>query len=410
MRPKLKLFPHALLLSFLLTLSAGAQTGMTLSENARVSLLTIYPGNELYSTFGHSAIRIVDPAYKLDRIYNYGTFSFEEPGFYIKFCRGKLDYQLAAYSYSWAEAEYTQDQRPIIEQKLRLTPAMRQAVFQFLEWNYLPDNRRYRYDFFFDNCATRIRDVFENTLGDSLALYYNDSRQMTFRDYIDLYLVNLPFSDYGIDLGLGAKTDRLATAREALFLPDYLYEAFGGATITIGGETLPLVSATDTLLWFEGRQTPPTRDTLPWADIVLWGVLGVSAVVTLRNRSSRDSTLLNRWLDYPLFGLTGLVGWLIVFLWFFTDHTSTPNNWNILWAWPTHLFIFLAPSLLKRYPGGRIYFAVCAGVMLLTLLGWPLWPQRFNTATIPLVLALMVRSGWMAWGKRRRAKGEGRRA
>lgn len=401
------------LLSLVLALPAGAQTGMTLSENARVSLLTIYPGNELYSTFGHSAIRIVDPAVKLDRIYNYGTFSFDEPGFYIKFCRGKLDYQLAAYSYNWAEAEYTQDQRPIIEQKLRLTPAMRQAVFQFLEWNHLPENRRYRYDFFFDNCATRIRDVFENTLGDSLALYYDDSRQMTFRDYIDLYLVNLPISDYGIDLGLGAKTDRRATAREALFLPDYLYEAFAGATITVGGETLPLVSATDTLLWFEGRQTPPARDTLPWADIILWGVLGVSAVITVHAfrgngntgaRSSRDSTLLNRWLDYPLFGLTGLVGWLIVFLWFFTDHTSTPNNWNILWAWPSHLFIFLAPSLLKRHPGGRIYFAVCAGVMLLTLLGWPLWPQRLNTATIPLVLALGVRSGWIFWESVRNLK------
>ncbi|MCK6622401.1 MAG: DUF4105 domain-containing protein [Calditrichaceae bacterium] len=367
-----------------------------LSPQAQISLLTVTPGRELYSTFGHSAIRIVDPPYQLDRIYNYGTFDFEEPGFYLKFTRGLLDYVLSAYSYSFAEYQYTEERRGIIQQTLALTPEMKQALYRFLEWNYRPENRRYRYDFFFDNCATRIRDVFEKTLGENLQLYLNPERRRSFRRYIDPYLVGHPVTHFGMDLGLGARSDRVASAREAMFLPDYLYESFAGATIAIEGQTLPFVARTDTLLWFPGADkiTP----ALPWSDIILWGLFLVSGVLTYRAlRSRKRSSPPNPWFDAILFGLTGLAGAMILFLWFGTDHKVTPDNWNLLWAWPLHL---VAAGLLisrrkRRWPGW--YFALYALLMVLVLAGWSFWPQEFHPAALPLALALAVRSGWRGY-------------
>ncbi len=365
----------------------------TLSPAAEVSLITVYPGNELYSTFGHSAIRIQDYPQRLDRIYNYGTFDFDEPGFYIKFCRGKLDYKLAAYSYRFAQMIYEDERRPIISQTLDLSAAMKQNIYQFLEWNYLPENRGYRYDFFFDNCATRIRDVFENTLKDSLQLFYNDTRQLTFRNYIDIYLVNQPFSDYGIDLALGAKTDRIADPKEVLFLPDYLFESFAGARISHSGSERPLVSSTDTLFWIDGAQNPPLPAAFPWVHLITWSLFLIVLAKTIVDwRANKTASAFRRAIDYPLFGLAGLVGLLIVFLWFFTDHQTTPNNWNIAWAWPMHLLVFL-PGLFKSPPKWtQVYLTLAAGVVLVLVIAWLWIPQKLHSATLPLALALMIRS------------------
>lgn len=367
-----------------------------LSENAQVSLLTIYPGEELYATFGHSAIRIVDAEHQLDRVYNYGTFSFEEPGFYIKFARGLLDYMLSAYSYQLLVYIYTEERRPVIEQVLNLTPAMKDKIYHFLEWNYLPQNRRYRYDFFFDNCATRIRDVFENNLEGNLHLYLNTGRRLTFRQYIDLYLDRHSISHFGMDLGLGTESDRIATPREAMFLPDFLFESFAKATITINGETEPFVTQTDTLLWFEGADKPSS--TLPWADITFWGLFALIAALTFLSYRAKNSLLqLNRWIDVVLFGLIGLAGLLILFLWFGTDHKVTPNNWNLMWTWPTHVIIIVFLFFKNKPKWLFPYFILYAMTLLVFLAGWPFWPQGFNSAIFPLVLTLALRSGWRAY-------------
>jgi len=364
-----------------------------LSDNAQVSLLTIYPGEELYATFGHSAIRIVDAEHQLDRVYNYGTFSFEEPGFYLKFTRGQLDYILSAYSYQFLIYIYTEERRPIIEQVLNLTPEMQDRIYRFLEWNYLPQNRRYRYDFFFDNCATRIRDVFEKNLEGNLHLYLNTERKLTFRQYIDLYLGNHSITHFGMDIGLGDRSDRFAKPREAMFLPDFLFESFAKATITINGETAPFVTKMDTLLWFEGADKPSF--TFPWADIIFWGLFALIALLTfLSYRSKNFLPQLNRWVDVVLFGLVGLVGLLILFLWFGTDHKVTPDNWNLMWTWPAHIIIIVFLFFKNKPKWLFVYFALYTLTLLAFLVGWPFWPQGFNSAIFPLVLTLTLRSGW----------------
>lgn len=387
----------AFVLVILICLQTGiAQLPVHLSEKAQVSLLTIYPGKELYSTFGHSAIRILDPEHQIDRIYNYGTFNFEEPGFYLKFTRGQLDYFLSAYSYGFAEEIYREERRPIIEQVLNLSRPMKDEIFRFLEWNYLPENRGYRYDFFFDNCATRIRDVFEQNLSESLRLDLSSKRQLTFRQYIDLYLGKHHFSDFGMDIGLGARSDRIATPWEAMFLPDFLYESFAGGLITIDGQTMPFVSKTDTLLWIDGADTP--NSTLPWVEIIFWAMFAIIAYLTvLLYRRKSNYTFKQRWIDIILFGITGLAGIMILFLWFGTDHKVTPDNWNLLWAWPTHAVIFFFLFSSKKRSWFVWYFSANSVVMLIVMLGWTFWPQSFHSAAFPLVMILGVRSGWLAY-------------
>lgn len=377
----------------LLIQTAPAQLPASLSDVAQISLLTISPGDALYSTFGHSAIRIVDPKHRLDRIYNYGTFSFEEPGFYLKFARGKLDYQLSAYPYRYAEMEYKSERRSVIEQVFRLTPAMKNAIYRFLEINYLPENRRYRYDFFFDNCATRIRDVFEKVLDDSLRLYLNTGRQLTFRQYLDIYLVSHPFSDFGIDLGLGARADRVATPRQAMFLPDFLYESFDQASIRIGGQWQPLVAKRDTLLWYDEPQRMEKAFPLP--AVIFWTLLLLMAVLTVTEyRAIPWVTKLLRWMDGLIFSLVGLLGVVIALLWFATDHKVTPDNWNLLWALPTHLMVGIVVLLDKKPAWIRWYYLLTTAITVFILVGWQWIPQEFHPAIIPIILLLGGRALW----------------
>ena len=371
-----------------------AQSPNRLSPQSRISLVTISPGSELYTTFGHSAIRIVDPLYQMDDIYNYGTFNFDEPGFYVKFVRGQLNYYLSAYDYRFAEGVYREEKRYVIEQTLNLTAEMKDQVFLFLRRNYQPANRFYRYDFFFDNCATRIRDVFETTLSDDLALSYNHDRKLTFRNYIDMYLTNQRFSDYGIDLALGAGTDEIATAKEALFLPDFLYEAFDKATIVIDGETVPFVASRDTLLWLG---EPQKTETTNWPVIIIWTsfVIVLAAALCQWFIKSAQGRLFD-WIDIMLFGFAGFIGLLVTFLWFATDHKVTPENWNLLWAWPSHLMVMGLLVIRAKRQWFSWYFHVNSAILVMSLLCWYLIPQRLHIGTFPLMLALLARSIWLA--------------
>jgi len=160
-----------------------------LSESARISLVTILPGKKVYSVFGHNAIRVVDPERGIDVAYNYGTFEFGNPlTFSAKFLYGDLNYRLAKQRYDRMVAYYPSEEgRPLIEQWLDLDADQRETIFRFLEWNALPENAYYRYDFFYDNCATRIRDLFEDVLGSDLrAELRNPDRTM--RQLLDPYL------------------------------------------------------------------------------------------------------------------------------------------------------------------------------------------------------------------------------
>lgn len=375
---------------FAICVNVANSQPVSLTTASEASLITCGPGGDLYATFGHSAIHISDPYAGVDRVYNYGTFDFNTPNFYLKFAQGKLNYMLSVSTMPQFLREYEYEGRWVYRQKLNLTQTERQQLYNFLEENALPQNRDYKYDFFYDNCSTRLRDVLENTLGDRLKYPENpkDSIQ-TFRDLIGLYLTNHAWSELGIDLALGEPCDRIATWRQKMFLPDFLKSNLEQAKVIHDDKTENLISGGAYIL--TERRNPKDEDTagIMWIFWTLFAVAGISAVF-LKARYFR-------WFDIVFFSVIGLLGIFIALLWFATDHSATKWNFNLLWALPT--WIWGAILLIRNKPNSR-FFKIHALIMFAILIFWIAIPQNFHEAVIPLTLALMMRS-W-AWQKSKR--------
>lgn len=367
-----------------------------LSEDAQISMITIFPGEAPEELFGHSAIRVNDPRQDIDLSFNYGTFEFDS-FFLPKFIYGQLDYFLSVARFSHAVQQYQQRRRPIIEQVLNLKAEQRQDLFDFLLVNAREENRYYRYDFLFDNCSTRIRDAMVSVLGDDIHFAPQPDPGLTFRQLIDLYVDHQPLYDFGIDLLLGGKIDRVAEPWETMFLPDYLMEAFDHATVRIDGKMQPLVSNTEKILRIDNYEAP--KAGIPWATVLTWTLFLIGLITTYINFRNRES--IQRWLDIPLFLFAGITGLLITFLWFISLHDVTANNLNLLWALPTHLI--LLPMLYRRSAPGRrvgLYLAASALLCLVIAIGWLAWPQALHPAVLPLLLLLFLRSSWIVLNQR----------
>ena len=383
--------------------SAGAQSGMaqprnggvldTLSSTAEISLMTIKPGKAVYSVFGHSALRVHDPVQGIDRTYNYGTFDFSDSYFVPKFVYGRLDYFLSANPYTAALHHYRAEGRSVIEQRLNLTAKEKNAVFRFLQINALPQNRGYAYDFFFDNCSTRIRDVLEEVLGARLRFDSSAVPRRSFRQLIEPY--GSAWLTLGMNLLLGIPADHTATPRETMFLPDYLMQAFGAATVERSNGRQPLVTRTDTTYRApDSAAAPQEAGFATWPVLLSWLLFGLVLAGTLwqvrRGSSGR------RLPDALLLFAVGLAGLVIAFMTFFSQHAVTAYNMNVLWAWPTHL---IAAAVLLRGRRDRAlgrYLMAAALAALALLVGWPVWPQALPSAVFPVLLLLMLRFGWQA--------------
>ena len=208
---------YLLLILLLLNVSVKAQF-VPLSKSAEISILTVGPGAELYDKFGHSAFRIQDPETGQDVVFNYGVYDFETPNFYTKFAQGKLLYQLGVSYYEPFFESYVAQNRWIKQQTLNLTLSEKQAVSDFLWNNAKPENKKYKYDFFFDNCATKIRDVLWEVLGNKLEFKENHIQEkFTFRQLIQQNLKANTWGSLGIDIALGAVIDRKAKPIEYQF-------------------------------------------------------------------------------------------------------------------------------------------------------------------------------------------------
>jgi len=378
----------ALLTIFFVFLSIQS-IGQQISESTTISLLTGSPGAELYSTFGHSAIRIKDESQRIDIVYNYGTFDFNTPNFYVKFVRGQLDYKLSLESFGQLKSGFLYENRSVVEQVLNLTTEQKRKLYQLIQENYLPENRYYKYDFFFDNCATRIRDLMIIAFGDDF--HYNlpdewSHQEVTFRNLIDLYLTNHHWSDFGIDIALGMPTDAVASPEDYMFLPDYLADGFATASIVQNGEEVPFVKSTRTII--------PRTDAEPDVFMItpvrlMWSLLIFSILWSIFSLKRRSKMY---WFDLIFFSVLGVLGWVVFLLWFYTDHIATKDNLNLLWAVPIYfpLFFFwhrLAPAIRKWI------LLIFGGIDVLILIFWWGFPQSYHVAFIPLILIVLLRFG-----------------
>jgi hypothetical protein len=382
---------------------------LQLSNRSRFSVITCSPGPDLYSLFGHSAFRLQDSIQGnyYDVVYNYGTFLFDET-FYVKFARGKLDYLLQSSTYEDFISAYEYEGRGVWEQELRLTLAEKQRLFELLQTNLKRENCTYRYDFFYDNCSTRIRDMLMRALSDTdtkpwgyryvafdslqrhspIEFPYSRPAEQTYRKAIQTYLDYQPWSDLGIDLALGQPCDAKVGDCGLMFLPDSLMTELEFATVD--GE----------LLCERPRQLLPVNFELsvnPWSGPTTLFALFLLLHALLHVRSRKSNTFL--FTDKLLFVLLGLLGCLIVFLWFFTDHTATRLNWNILWAHPL-FFVFLFAGKLPRKLLERLVMT-CLGFTVGAIVCAPLLPQSFHPSVFLLMLAQCLTFGkWLFHIKR----------
>ena len=320
----------------------------------RISLITCGPGyEEIYEVFGHTAIRIIDSNRNTDLVYNYGTFNGFEKDFELKFMRGKLLYYLSVYPFREFLPEYQERKRSVSEQVLLLNDGQKKEFASYLDWNAEPANAAYKYDFFYDNCATRIRDLFPEAVSKQFvygSILPKDSR-LTFRDIINRYFYATKWERFGINILLGSKIDKVMSDKDIMFLPDYLSTGIGGGSVN--GQRI----AADPITILPGGPATPDGVSQPML------LTCVIAVLTVTGLSFKKLRLLGKIMSAFLLIITGLLGCLILVMWFGTNHQGCANNFNLLWALPTNLVVaFVNPKGKGRYA------LVAIGMIVITLL------------------------------------------
>ncbi|WP_239023371.1 DUF4105 domain-containing protein [Muricauda aurantiaca] len=360
----------------------------TLSEKSKVSLLTCAAGDELYYAFGHSAFRVQDPTLGIDVVYNYGTFDFNRPNFYLNFVKGKLIYSLSRRNFDSFLFEYELEKRWVKEQIFDLSLAERNEMLQFFENNYLPENRDYLYDPLLNNCSSIVGDILIDQFGDSINFdgSYLEKRY-TFRELVRQHLKINSWSAFGIDLAFGSVVDRKATLKEHMFLPYYAMKQIRNTT----KDGKPLLERERIVLDY-GKYVKNgsfAASPLFWF-ILLFLFTGVITYVDYKHKTR------SRWLDFSLFLITGLIGLCLMLLWLATDHTSTPKNFNVLWAVPFHIFIAFVIIFQKQLPNWfskYIWFAIASLGVLIIL--WIAEIQVFSPVLVPILLTMAIRYGYL---------------
>ena len=371
---------------FLLWFFNGLKAQQDPSCTIQVSLLTCSPGEELYSTFGHSALRVIDSSNNTDIIYNYGTFDFDDPSFYSKFTRGKLMYFVSVQKFESFFEEYQDYQRGITEQILGLSCSEKKKLVSALQENATEENRYYKYDFIIDNCTTRLRDiVFKNANATVISKDIRPNKEITFRKLIHKYLDSSYqyWSKLGIDILLGRPLDKKLTNNEAMFLPDYLLKGFDSTSLSGVALGRPLVLEKKEIL----KPALSERKSSLFTPFIVFTILFFVVFVLglLKNTGKFFSVF-----DFILFFISGILGVFLLFMWFGTDHPECKNNFNLAWAMPFHFIIVF--FLFRKWRWLKYYFFINSIFLLILLILWKWLPQEMNNALIPVVCVLLVRS------------------
>lgn len=361
-----------------------------LSDSAEVSILTNSPWTgAVYGLFGHASIRVKDPARHLDFVFNYGMFSFEKPNFIYHFAKGETDYMVVPIPYSSFIVEYQEKGLEVREQVIRISSKDRQRVWDALCTNALPQNREYRYNFFFDNCATRPFDIIEKNISAKIILP-SGKNNPTFRNLLNEFLDGNDWTQFGINLVIGASADHPVTEREKIFLPKYLHEVLSRSVVRdSAGSEQPLVIS-ESVLNNKVEQSNETSFPSPWIVGIL--LFLIAAIFTYIQWKAGQPYFYIRLFDFFLFAIYGMAGVVLTFLMFFSVHPCMTPNWNYLWLHPLHL-LMACLFYVKRYTK-FIYYYHFINFALLTvfLLAWKLIPQELEWSFFPFVGVLWLRS------------------
>ena len=279
---------------------------------------------------------------------------------------------------------YQMEQRGITDQVLNLSCNEKYRIVELLYKNMMPANRFYKYDFLFDNCTTRLRDLIESTSDGKVHFQSVLNSPKTFRnlihDYLDLN--DKQWSKLGIDILLGAKTDAVMTPREEMFLPDYLLMNFDSATIDNHALVAKKKQVYDVVL------PDNSKNNLKHPFFIFTCLFALIAFFSFFKNPTIQKIMSS--LDGLLFFVVGLLGVLLVFMWFGTDHIMTKNNYNLLWAWPLNAVAAFYIHSKKKWV--KIYYLVYAIFNIILIASWFMLPQLMNPALIPIIGILIFRS------------------
>ncbi len=354
-----------------------------LSPLTNVSILTFLPGEEVYTLFGHSAIRIHDPVNDIDRVYNFGTFDFDTPFFYLKFIKGNLLYQLSVADYELERSQWPYEKRTVYEQKLNISLKDKQNIYDNLESTYYSNARYYKYNFFFDNCATRVRDIIEKSVEGKLKYDTTGFSEKTFRSLIYPYIKRNYWLDAGINIALGRNTDRKADLREYMFLPEFIKDIYARTYIIENSDTVKFTSPPVVIFPGDIVYTNKTRleKYIPWSVVILLLLLTTYEIYRKRIYRIPDAVI------FLIYGLTGLV---LFFLTLYSDHTALHSNYNLIWSCP--LLIPVAYFVWKNNKHRLVYYysLLNALAILLLMVGQRIVPQTIPPVLLPFELIVFV--------------------
>jgi multisubunit Na+/H+ antiporter MnhC subunit len=376
-----------------------AQRAPAPPESLTVYLMTMGPGKAVWERFGHNAIWIHDPVQGTDKAYNYGLFDLRQENFLVRFLQGRMWYWMQGFpAQSYVEL-YRRANRSVWIQELEMPPKARRELQAFLEWNERPENRFYHYDYYRDNCSTRVRDALDRALGGRIR---QETIQLatgkTYRFHTRRLTANDPLIYTGLLLALGQPVDRPISAWEEMFLPLAMRDHLRRITVPGNdGRQTPLVRSERTL--FESSGTPPPDRPPFWLPVYLGiGVVLGSVILGLGATAHR-----NRFLRAGLIAvsgtwslLVGMVGLVLAGLWGLTDHTAAYHNENLLQANLLALgLLWWAPKAARGLPSGRRALVLAAVVVGLSLLGLvlKLLPAFYQVNGEIIALALPIHLG-----------------
>lgn len=364
------------------------------SDSIRLSLLTCDSGEEIYSLFGHTAIRYENFTRNLDVVFNYGVFNFNTPNFILRFALGKTDYQLGATNYEYFAAEYNYLQRDVWQQTLNLNQTEKETLVRLLEENYRPENRVYRYNFFYDNCATRPRDQIEKAIEANLQYADNMTDRntgVTFRDLLHKYSETSLWSRFGMDLCMGSQADKPINRRTMMFIPFYVQKYFNTAEITELNkekQSRPLVSSEKKIINASelSEHSSSIGITPMQAALLLLFLVAATTFYGIRKKKTLWG------IDLLLFVAAGIAGCILAFLALFSQHPAVSPNYLLFVFHPLHLLCL--PCMLNRVRKHKLSRYMLANLVVLTLfiVLWAVIPQRIPLAVLPLALCLLIRS------------------
>lgn len=360
----------------LISSASGAQVSDT-----TLFLITCGPGTEVYSIYGHSALLVRTG--ETETVYNWGVFDFDTPNFVWKFAKGRLDYMLASEPLDRFLRGYFYEGRYVLSQMINLEPHEKRIMLELIEENLRPENVRYRYDFFYDDCSTRIRDLLEKSTGNSLRYPDEKEKPPTFRDLIGEYQQFYPWLQFGVDLLIGSNAEKKAGLRDRMFLPEYLMSGLSVAEITRDGHNAPLLSQADILLDFQ----PPAPERLFYKSPFF--VFSMLFVLIAFLSFKIKSLPYNNMMDFILFFIFSALAVMLVFFNFFTDHEQLRSNYNMLWLNP--LIIILFVSLITGR-NERLWSRAVFFITVIFLIIHLLIPQAFNIANYPLMFIIILRT------------------